>query len=831
MRSSLRAVTRLRRQARKLVKTLPAEWHAHVRSLPVDQNLVVYESFAGSGLLCNPEAIFRELLEDPSQGDLQHVWVLRDPATKDPRVAALRRHPRVRFVRYRSPAYFKVLATARLLVNNATFPARFNKRPGQIYLNTWHGTPLKKMGYDEADGAVGARNVLRNFMMADYLLSTSPYMSEVMYEGAYRLVNVAPGQLIEEGYPRTDRQRLDAVEAGAVRMSLGEAGVQLGAEDRVILYAPTWKGETFHSPRDDSRRLARDVVELERQLPEGHRVLVKVHQQVSAFASREPALQGRLVPNWLPTNEVLGISDVLVTDYSSIFFDFLSSGRPVLFYTPDADEYEASRGWYLGLDELPGPVTGSLPELARLIEAASTGRPSDPLRTHADSYTRARQRFTPWDDGCATRRVLDVVLERGPEPRRVRSTRRDGRRTLLVYLGGMKSNGITTSALNLVHHLDRERFDVSVMHNHSTDPERVANVAQIGPVTRHLIRMGGFGVSKRHYLLRRAIFSGAAQRISAARRARLTELLADEWRRTVGAASFDHVIDFSGYSPLWAYLIAGAPAGSRSIWLHNDLAADQRREVAGRNPHHDNLAGVFTSYAAYDHLVSVSEALCRINTHALARFAPSERFTSARNTIDHERILRFAAQDPAEGTVPVTEGTVFVTVGRLSPEKNHERLLRAFAAVHADHPHARLVIVGDGPLRVPLEQLARDLGLSEGTIFTGLQANPWSVMSRCDCFVLSSDYEGQPMVILEARVLGLPVVTTSFDSVASAVPEGEGLVVPSSVAGVESGLRTAIEGGVPSPAFDPVAYNKEAMCEFYAAIGAADRDPLGSASA
>jgi glycosyltransferase involved in cell wall biosynthesis len=299
-----------------------------------------------------------------------------------------------------------------------------------------------------------------------------------------------------------------------------------------------------------------------------------------------------------------------------------------------------------------------------------------------------------------------------------------------------------------------------------------------------------------------------------------------EWARCYGGARFDHVVDFSGYSPTWAFLLAQAPGSTRSIWLHNDLAADQRRTVEGFRAHENNLGTVFSSYRHFDHLVSVSPALKEINAASLADHAPADRFTFARNVIDVDRVMAGVAEAGTPGQAPVvsrTPGvTMFVTMGRVSPEKNHERLVRAFSRVHAETPDTRLVIVGDGPLLPRVRQVAADLGVEGSVVLTGQQADPFGVLAAGDVFVLSSDYEGQPMVILEAMVLGLPVVTTAFGSVGSALPEGVGLVVAPSVEALAEGMRAALRAEVPHPAFDAEAYNSEVLAEFYRAIGLPD---------
>ncbi len=186
-----------------------------------------------------------------------------------------------------------------------------------------------------------------------------------------------------------------------------------------------------------------------------------------------------------------------------------------------------------------------------------------------------------------------------------------------------------------------------------------------------------------------------------------------------------------------------------------------------------------------------------MNRASLAEYAEPEKFRSALNTVDAEHILENAAADLHELTfdeetgsipdwaeqllAPNDDITTFVNVGRLSPEKNQERLIRAFAQVHAESPKTRLLIVGSGPLAGHLESVVAELGLQGSVFLTGMQRNPHAIMAKADCFVLSSDYEGQPMVILEALVLQLPIVTVEFASAKNALPKGSGLVVPQSV--------------------------------------------------
>lgn len=834
-------LSRLKRLPSRVKRAARFEIHAHWRRQPLVAGSVLYESFSGNGMLDNPEAVFRAILAAPDLQGLTHIWALSDLERYRSAVEEFAGDSRVTFVRYGSAAYYRALATSQYLVNNATFPPDFSKRPGQVYLNTWHGTPLKRMGYDIEDGALGTANIVRNFVQADYLLSANSFMTEQMYETAYKLAGIYRGVLVEEGYPRIDRQFLDDGSRAEVRRRLTEAGIPLG-DRKIVLYAPTWKGATFGRPTDDLDELLTHIHRIEEQLDTSrYAVLLKTHQSVHTLAADRPELKRLLVPNEIPTNLVLGASDLLVSDYSSIFFDFLQTGRPIVFFTPDLADYAGTRGLYFEPEEWPGPVFESAREVGEQLARIAADDDRVPPESR-ERYAAMRARFTPFEDGRAAERVVDIVFRRARDGYRLHTALADdGRQKILLYLGGMRPNGITTSALNLLNNIDHDRFDVSALFSQSKSPAAIAKQKQINPAARQFPRVGGMNGAKLLHLARHLHF----------RRGRIAEhaevptqnqLWDDEWYRCFGDSRFDYVVDFSGYGPFWAALLLHSPDAQRAIWLHNDLASDAHREVDGEKKMLHSLTQIFTLYGQYDHLVSVSPTLADINREALAEYAAPEKFVSALNTVDAEHILENAAADLHEiafddesGSLPDwaqallsdDDVTTFVNVGRLSPEKNQARLVRAFAAVHAENPKTRLVIVGDGPLAGELEALVAELGLQGAVFLTGMQRNPHAIMAAADCFVLSSDYEGQPMVILEALVLGLPIVTVEFASAKNALPTGSGLVVPQTDEGVTEGLRAFLAGGVPDSRFDYEAYNRKAVGEFYRAIGApvlAERD-------
>ncbi|WP_223691163.1 glycosyltransferase [Leifsonia poae] len=827
-------LSRLKRLPSRVKRAARFEIHAYWRRRPLVVGSVLYESFSGNGMLDNPEAIFRELLAAPDLSHLTHIWALSDLHQYRAAVEEFANDPRVTFVRYGSAAYYRALATSQYLVNNATFPPDFGKRPGQVYLNTWHGTPLKRMGYDIDDGALATANIVRNFVAADYLLAANAFMADQMYESAYKLTGIYRGTIVEEGYPRIDRQFLDDAGRAAALERLHRAGVPLG-DRKVILYAPTWKGASFGRPTDDLDEILEHIATIEAHIDTSrYVVLLKTHQIVHSLAKHRPELKRMLVPNEIPTNIVLGVTDTLITDYSSIFFDFLQTGRPILFFTPDLADYVGTRGLYFEPEEWPGPAHASAREIGEELARIAADGDRVPA-AWGERYVAMQRRFTPHEDGDAAARVVDIVFRGVREGYRTRTDLADdGRASILLYLGGMRPNGITTSALNLLNNIDHTRYDVSAFFAQSRSQATIAKQQQVHPAVRQFPRVGGMNGAKVRQLARHLHY----------RRGRIADhgvvpsqnkLWDDEWNRCFGDSRFDYVVDFSGYGPFWAALLLHSPPAERSIWLHNDLAADAHREVGGEKRMLHSLTQLFSLYPQFDHLVSVSPTLAEINREALAEYAEPGTFVAALNTVDADHILENAKADlhkitfdEETGTVPDwaealladDDVTTFVNVGRLSPEKNQSRLVRAFAEVHAVHPATRLVIVGSGPLEGDLLKLIASLNLEGSVFLTGMQRNPHAIMARADCFVLSSDYEGQPMVILEALVLGLPIVTVEFASAKNALPAGSGLVVPQSDRGVADGLEAFLRGDVPASAFDYAAYNRKATSQFYLAIGA-----------
>lgn len=766
-------------------------YERYSRDLPIRTRTILYESFAGAAIGCNPRAMFRKLIGDPEFSGWIHVWVIADRNAIPDEYRGLRN---VVFVTRDSDLYLRYVATAGFLINNATFPAWFSRREGQKYLNTWHGTPLKTLGKDIKGSFMERKNTARNFLHATHILSPNAHTTEVLV-GRYDVEGILSARVAETGYPRVDPV-MEATEAdrAATRRALGlKEGLP------VVVYAPTWRGVLGDAIVDlDCLRAA--ITAMGRLKCQ---VVFRGHY-FSEHALRDLGVPAIIAPYSVDTSELLAIADVLVTDYSSIVFDYLPLRKPIIYFAYDYARYEESRGLYFPMARLPGDLCTSGDELLKALGDVIAGKPLDMA-----AYDRAISEFCANDDGNATGRAIDFFLKEAAAA----SGAHDGRKNLLIYAGAFPPNGITTSCLNLLAALDPSRYRVVL----AIDPDaveqfdaRMGKFAELPEWVQVVARCGRMLVNpEERWIIQRSGETGAS--LPDEMWGIYMDVHAREYRRLFGGARFDAVVQFDGYSQFWTAALLGSGQDVRkAIYLHNDM----REEAEIRFP---SLKSVFRMYDEYDALVSVSSAMSDTNRSKLAEGfgIDAGKFTFAENVINHEALVSKAGQ-PLDPDIArwMGSGMVFLAMGRMSPEKDHPKLIRAFAEVRAARPDAKLVLLGDGPLRPELEQMISALALDDAVLLAGQRSNPFPALKACGCFVLSSNHEGQPMVLLEALVLGKPIVATDIDGNRGALAGRGGLLVNNTAEGLARGMLDFAEGKVVPSVFDATSYRASALRHF-----------------
>ncbi len=348
------------------------------------ENAVFFESFYGRNVSCNPLAIDRELARVAP--GIRRYWSVVDLSVPVPEGAI----PVVEG----SPDWWRARGASRLLVVNDWLRRRFSRRRGQVVLQTWHGTSLKRLalhrpGFDPRRIVA----VLRESRRWDVLLAQNPYGSRIL-RSAYAFRR----PVWVEGYPRNDV--LVTGDGAATRAALG-----IAPDARVLLYAPTWRDDRaeivdFLDPEALARATGAVV------LVRGHsRTLLPGHD----LAGDADAPRVLDVTTFGDVSRLLLAADALITDYSSVMFDFSATGKPMYFFTPDLEHYRGElRGFYFDLAaHAPGPVVATQDALVAALEDEGT------VAQYAARYAAWRERFNARDDGRAAERVVARVLDRG----------------------------------------------------------------------------------------------------------------------------------------------------------------------------------------------------------------------------------------------------------------------------------------------------------------------------------------------------------------------------------------------------------------------------------
>lgn len=601
--------------------------------LPLMDKAVLYESFGGEGCSDNPLAIFTHVRKDPRFAGWRHFWVVDDMSKAPPE---LRNCRDVFFVQKETVLYQRLLCTVPYLVNNATFPFYYVRKPGQEYLSTWHGTPLKTLGYDIEATPLQRANTARNLIQASMFIAPNAHTEHVMLD-RYGVRNLFTGRSLLTGYPRIDMLvNADDAEKDRIRKRLG-----LDPSKPVVLFAPTYRGH-WATPELEAQSLA-DT--LERMKSPDYNLVFRGHYFAERFIL-DMNLPVTIAPHAIDTCSLLSIVDVLVTDYSSIFYDFLITRRPVIHFVPDWDDYVATRGMYFGKDQVPGLICETEDQLLVALDACLR----DPQAQITQQYLDDLDRYCALEDGQASQRVIEALFFAPTPP--VQPRHPEGTRHILVH-GGDLSDGARLAALRGLlaatraqGHVNTVVIDRRVVIN---DEMRTANARALLDRADVIIRFGKACFSLEEAWVNDKIKMPGYQ-ASAAMQAVFDASLRHEVRRLFGHVWFDVVLDFDATRPFWGNLLSAVPAGQRMIRLPGDAV----RELRQANP---GLERVLHLLPGFDCILSETDALTDINRQALAdRGLGADRFATLPACVAPADLAARVVQAPKDAV-----GQAFVT--------------------------------------------------------------------------------------------------------------------------------------------------------------------------
>lgn len=362
----------------------------------MNENQIFIESFRGDFYSDSPKYLYQYLYENYND-KYDFVWVMNHRGIKIPG------NPKT--VKKYSLKYFKEAAKSKYWLINTRQAALLSKRPDQIMVSTWHGTPLKKLGFDMGnlylEDPQSKFNYKKDSSEWNYLISPNEFTTDKLRSSfAYE------GEVLEYGYPRNDilyNYDDDLVEKI-------KSDLNLPHDKKIILYAPTWRDDESYDIGKVRFNLELDLNSLKESLSNEYLVLIRTHYFISNNLDLSKFKDFAFdVSGYEDIAELYLISDILITDYSSVFFDYANLKRPILFYTYDLDKYSnLLRGFYLDIhNDVPGPLLFTTSEVIDAIENID-----DVSRQYNEKYEEFYNRFCYIDDGNASKRIVEKIWGR-----------------------------------------------------------------------------------------------------------------------------------------------------------------------------------------------------------------------------------------------------------------------------------------------------------------------------------------------------------------------------------------------------------------------------------
>jgi CDP-glycerol glycerophosphotransferase (TagB/SpsB family) len=414
--------------------------------LVVNPKDILFESKHGEDIAGNIFALIKELAGEPYKEF--RVFLAMEKDYMEQYKALLDNYDisHVIMIDIRSKAYAKALASAKYLVTDTSFPPYFIKKKEQVYLNTWHGTPLKAMGRIVPMREYALGNVQRNFLIADYLLYQNDFSKDAFMTD-YMLKDIYQGTALISGYPRNSaffhKQRYHQI-----RQELNIDNKQ------VIVYMPTWRG-LLHKKETDKQLgiLGAYFAQIDSRLTDSQVFYVRLHPFVKDEMDYSGYKHIKEFPQRYESYDFLNASDVLMTDYSSIMFDYAVTKRKIILFTYDRDEYRNGRGLYLDLDQLELPKADTVDELIDELQAEHKG------------YPEFHKNFCSYDSADTPHQVIETLLYGNTKESgtfKMEKIKPTGKPKVFVYIKGLKKDHYSEKLIESINHIDLNKFDVYV---------------------------------------------------------------------------------------------------------------------------------------------------------------------------------------------------------------------------------------------------------------------------------------------------------------------------------------------------------------------------------
>lgn len=516
-----------------MMKRGPVYYTHLYERLKLSPNDILLESKHGEDIAGNIFAILKELSKERYKN--YNVKLAIVPSYKDSFRRLLDSYgiKNVDMIEVFSKEYDRTLASAKYLITDTSFPPYFIKKPDQIYVNTWHGTPLKAMGRIVPNREYALGNIQRNFLISDYLLFQNDFSRDVFLRD-YMIKDIYPGNIIVSGYPRNSALLNDS-RRELVRK---EANIM---DKQVIVYMPTWRGLLHNKETDKQlRQLEGFFADIDSMLSDRDVFYVKLHPYVKDKMDYSGYNHIREFPTEYETYDFLSATDVLITDYSSIMFDYGVTKRRMILFTYDREEYLHDRGLYLEIEKLGLPIADSVDDLIKELKGEQT------------EYKAFYESFCSNDSPDTPERICRELLkdrssqpdmEEGSKKRlRIERINANNKKKVLIFIKGLKDDSLSRNRINMINAIDRNYYDVYVSMKTDEVKKNTHMLSLLNKNVSYMPLIYEVGYKRSEYIKIKVMGKIAKKK---AYRKCADKVMSREKRKYYGDVHFDYVIHHS----------------------------------------------------------------------------------------------------------------------------------------------------------------------------------------------------------------------------------------------------------------------------------------------
>lgn len=411
-------IKKILNKAKKFKSSIKVDY-LNFLDLPIDDKLVLLEGGQGSNINGNMFSMLRELETNSRWSDYKCAFVVTDNTIEKAQSRMdFYGFKDVKLVVRNSNQYCKYLATAKYIMTDNSFPPYFQKREEQVFLNTWHGTPLKTLGKSDKSNLASLANIQKNYFMSDYALFPNEFTRDVFMDD-YDLRNIFAGNSLIANYPR-NYVFYDKQQGIDMKKTLGYEG------KTVFAYMPTWRGTGRTASIAKQTKMTIDILtDLDEKLDDDVVVLVNLHFLLAGEIDCVNFKHIKYFPTQYDTYEVLNGCDGLITDYSSVFFDFAITKKKIILYAYDKKEYLGSRGIYMPFESLPFPIVETIDDVIKEIKS-----PANYDQEFLDKYCT---------NGCAEscEKLFELMVTGKSDYYKLEKNEDAGKNICLIYAGAL----------------------------------------------------------------------------------------------------------------------------------------------------------------------------------------------------------------------------------------------------------------------------------------------------------------------------------------------------------------------------------------------------------